>query len=289
MILTCAVTGAGDTAGRHPGLPVTPAEIATAALEAARAGAAAVHLHVRDPATRKGSRALEHYREVVHRIRDDATDVIINLTTGMGSTWIVDDRDLGRPGAGSDFVGPEERVEHIVELRPEICSLDCGTMNFGAGNEIEINIPDHVRTAARLIRDCGVKAELEVFDLGQMVLANQLVAEGLVQGKPLYQFCLGIPGGAPATTAAMQGFLGHLPPGADWTAFGISRWEMPMVAQSVLLGGHCRVGLEDNLYLERGRLASNAELVEKAARIIGDLGARLLGPAEARAQWGLTP
>ena len=287
VILTCAVTGAGGTAGKHPELPITPEQIATAALEAARAGAAVVHLHVRDPATGKGSRELAYYRELVDRIRDDATDVILNLTTGMGSTWVVDDANLEAPGTGTDFVSPEERVEHVQALKPEICSLDCGTMNFGAGNVFEINIPDHVRRMAKVIRDSGVKAELEIFDLGQILLANQLVEEGLVLGKPLYQFCLGIPGGAPATTAALQGLLNHLPPNADWTAFGISRMEMPMVAQAILLGGHCRVGLEDNLYLSRGQLASNAELVRRAVEIIERLGARVLSAAEARARLDL--
>lgn len=284
VIISCAVTGAGDTAARHPGLPITPAQIAAAALEAARAGAAIVHIHVREPATGKGSRNLAYYREVVDRIRGDTSDVILNLTTGMGSTWIVDDSDLTKPGAGSDFVGPEERVEHVLELRPEICSLDCGTMNFGPGNVFEINVPDHVRRMASLIRDGGVKAELEVFDLGQMMLANKLVADELVVGRPLYQFCLGVPGGAPGTPTALQAFLGHLPQGAAWTAFGIARMQMPMVAQSILMGGHCRVGLEDNLYLSRGRLATNAELVEKAARIIEELGSSVASVAEARAR-----
>jgi uncharacterized protein (DUF849 family) len=269
-------------------MPVTPAEIARASLEAARAGASIVHVHVREPGNKQGSRELSYYREVVDRIRSDATDVVINLTTGMGSTWVVNDSELHSPGPGSDFVSPEERVSHILELRPEVCSLDCGTMNFGAGDVIEINTPNHVRTAARLIKDAGVKAELEVFDLGQLMLANRLVSEQLVLGAPLYQFCQGIPGGAPATTGTLLNFLSLLPENVHWSAFGISRMQMPMVAQSLLLGGHCRVGLEDNLYLSRGVFASNAELVEKAKVIIENLGAGILTPAETRQMLGLS-
>lgn len=287
VILTCAVTGSGDTVAKHPAIPVTPAEIATAAIDAAKAGASVAHCHVRDPATGKGARDPALFREVVDRIRDSDTDVVINLTTGMGGTWIVDDDNLHAPAPGSDFAAPEERVQHVVDLLPEICSLDCGTMNFGDGNDIEINTPNHLRRAAAIIRDCGVKAELEVFDVGQVVFAGKLVAEGLVNGDPLYQICLGIPGGAPADTATMKAMVDMLPANAHWAGFGISRMEMPMVAQAVLLGGHCRVGLEDNLYLEKGVFASNAQLVEKATAIIELLGARVLSPQQTRERLGL--
>lgn len=287
VILTCAVTGAADTVDKHPDMPVTPEQIANAAIDAARAGASVAHCHVRDPDTGAGSRDPGLFREVVDRIRDSETDIVINLTTGMGGTWIVDDNDLLAPGAGSDFIPPEERVRHVQDLLPEICSLDCGTMNFGDDNAIEMNIPSHLRRAAAIIRDCGVKAELEVFDVGQVVFANKLVAEGLVPGDPLYQICLGIPGGAPADTRTMKTMVDMLPPNANWAGFGISRMEMPMVAQAVLLGGHCRVGLEDNLYLEKGVFASNGQLVEKAAAIIEHLGARVLSPQETRDKLGL--
>ncbi|MFQ6023864.1 MAG: 3-keto-5-aminohexanoate cleavage protein, partial [Acidiferrobacterales bacterium] len=268
VILTCAVTGAADTVGKHPAMPVTPEQIASAAIDAAKAGASVAHCHVRDPETGKGARDPALFREVVDRIRASDTDVVINLTTGMGGTWIVNDNNLQAPGEGSDLASPEERVQHVGELLPEICSLDCGTMNFGDANEIEINTPAHLRRAAAIIRDCNVKAELEVFDVGQVVVANKLVAEGLVYGDPLYQICLGIPGGAPADTRTMKIMVDMLPPNAQWAGFGISRMEMPMVAQAVLLGGNCRVGLEDNLYLARGVFASNAQLVEKAVAII---------------------
>lgn len=287
VILTCAVTGAGDTVGKHPDIPVTPEQIANAAIEAATAGASVAHCHVRDPDTGAGSRDPALFREVVDRIRDSGTDVVINLTTGMGGTWMVDDQDLTKPGEGSDFAPPEDRVRHVPELLPEICSLDCGTMNFGDDNAVEVNVPRHLRRAAVIIRDCGVKAELEVFDVGQVVFANKLVAEGLVAGDPLYQICLGIPGGAPADTRTMKTMVDMLPPDAHWAGFGISRMEMPMVAQAVLLGGHCRVGLEDNLYLDKGVFASNGQLVERAAAIVEHLGARVLSPQETRDKLGL--
>ena len=287
VMLTCAVTGASDTVGKHPNIPVTPEQIANAAIDAAKAGAAVVHCHVRDPETGKGARDPAHYREVVDRIRHSDTDVVINLTTGMGCGWFVNDENLYTPGEGSDFANPEERVQHVQELLPEICSLDCGTMNFGDGNYIEINTPHHLRRAAAIIRDCQVKAELEVFDLGQVAMANKLVAEGLVYGEPLYQICLGIPGGAPADTGSMKAMVELLPRNAHWSGFGISRMEMPMVVQAVLLGGHCRVGLEDNLYLERGVFANNAQLVERAVTIIEHLGARVLLAQEVRDKLGL--
>ena len=287
VIITCAVTGAGDTVGKHPAIPVTPKEVANAAIESAKAGAAVAHCHVRDPETGKGSRDPALFREVVDRIRSSDTDVIINLTTGMGGTWIIDDRDLHNPGEGSDFASPEDRVIHVQELLPEICTLDCGTMNFGHDN-IEINSPDHLRRMAMYIRDCGVKPELEVFDMGQLAFAKQLINEGLVVDTPLFQICLGVPGGAPADTQTMKAMVDMLPANANWAGFGISRQQMPMVAQAMLLGGHTRVGLEDNLYLSRGHHASNGELVERAVQIIESLGGRIVGPEEARPLLGVT-
>jgi uncharacterized protein (DUF849 family) len=288
VVITCAVTGAGDTAGKHPALPVTPREIAEAAVEAARAGAAIAHCHVRDPKTGKGARDPALYREVVERIRASDTDVVINLTAGMGGDFEVGpDEEPTRPGPATDLVGPLERLVHIEELRPEICSLDCGSLNFGEGNFVVINTPQHLRAGARRIRELGVKPELEIFDTGNLWFAKQMLAEGLIEEPPLFQLCMGIPWGVPADLGLMQAIVDLLPPGANWTGFGIGRMQMRMAAQAVLLGGHVRVGLEDNLYLERGVLASNAQLVEKALKIVEALGARVLSPTEARARFGL--
>ncbi len=287
VIVTCAVTGAGDTAGKHPDLPITPKQIAEAAVGAAKAGAAIVHCHVREPETGEPSRKVEYYAEVVERIRGSDVDAVVNLTAGMGGDFFPKEDNPAEAGPGSDLVGPLERLAHVEALRPEICSLDCGTLNFGDGTYI--STPPMLRTMAEKIKSWGVKPELECFDTGHLWFANQLVKEGLVEEPPLYQICLGIPWGAPATTAAMKNMAEMVPPGANWTAFAISAMEMPMVAQAVLLGGHVRVGLEDNLYLERGVFASNAQLVEKAVRIIELLGARAVGPAEAREKLGLRP
>ena len=287
VIVSCAVTGAADTADKHPDLPITPEQIANAAIEAAKAGAAVAHCHVRDPETGKGSRDPVLFREVVERIRDSGTDVIINLTAGMGGDFIPSADDPSVAAPGSDVVGAVERLKHVEELLPEICSLDCGTLNFG--ESVYISTPDILRTMAQRIKDCGVKPELEVFDTGHVRFANQMVDEGLIEDPPLYQICLGIPWGAPATPDAMKAMRDMLPEGAQWASFGISRMEMPMVAQAVLMGGHARVGLEDNLYLERGVLASNGQLVEKAINIIELMGARAVTPAEAREKLGLRP
>lgn len=285
VILSCAVTGAGDSAHRHPDLPITPKQIAAAAIEAAKAGAAIAHCHVRDPETGKGVRDTALYREVVERIRESDTDVIINLTAGMGGDFVPDADNPAIAAAGSDMVGPLERLAHVEELLPEICSLDCGTLNFG--ESVYISTPPMLRIMAARIKELGVKPEMEVFDTGHLRFANQLVAEGLIADPPLYQICLGIPWGAPATIDAMKGMRDMLPVNAQWAGFGISRMEMPMVAGAVLLGGHVRVGLEDNLYLSRGVLASNGQLVEKAVGIIEAMGARVVTPAEARVTLGL--
>jgi len=287
VIITCAVTGAGDTVGKHPGVPVTPKQVAEATIEAAKAGATVAHVHVRDPETGKGARDPALFREAVERIRDSGTDVVINLTAGMGGDWVPSDNDPSTPGPGSDMIGPAERLVHVEESRPEICSLDCGTMNFGNGNEIYISPAGYLRTMAETVKGWGVKPELEVFDLGHVRFARQMIDEGLIEEPPLFQICLGIPWGAGADTESMMAIRDALPPGAHWAGFGISRMEMPMVAQAVLLGGNVRVGLEDNLFLSRGVLASNGQLVEKAVEIIERLGARVLSPQEARDKLGL--
>ncbi len=286
VIITCAVTGAGDTVGKHPGVPVTPEQVAEAAVSAAQAGAAVVHIHVRDPETGQGSRDVELFARAVELVRASDTDVVINLTAGMGGAWFPSEEDPALPGPGTDNIGPLERLAHVDRLRPEICSLDCGTMNFG-DNEIYISTPDFLRTMAAQLQAWGVKPEMEVFDLGQVWMASQLIREGLIDSPPLFQICLGIPWGAPADADSMIAMRNALPPDANWAGFGIGRMEMPMVAQAVLLGGNVRVGLEDNLYLDKGVLASNAELVGRAVEIIERLGARVVGPDEARQQLGL--
>jgi uncharacterized protein (DUF849 family) len=287
VIVTCAVTGAGDTVGKHPAIPVTPQQIADAAIEAAKAGAAIAHIHVREPATGKGSRKTGYYREVVKRVRDSGVDVIINLTAGMGGDLEIDDQDPRKAGPGTDLVNALERLVHVEELLPEICTLDCGTLNFGDGNMIYVSTPNQLRAGARRIRELGVKPELEVFDTGHLWFAKRMHEEGLLAEPPMFQLCLGIPWGAPADTNSMKAMRDMLPPGAVWAGFGIGRMQMPMVAQAVLLGGNARVGLEDNLWLDRGVHASNGTLVQRAVEIIRLMGARNLTPAEARKKLGL--
>lgn len=286
VIITCAVTGGGDTVGKHPAIPVTPEQIANAAIEAAKAGAAVAHIHARNPKTGKNSRDPALFREIVKRIRESNVDVIINLTGGNGGSWGPSpDNPMATDPERDDVVGPVERINYIEELRPEICSLDCGAMNFG--DRIYVNTPSFLRTMASRVKALGIKPELEVFDMGQVAIANTLVAEGHVESPPLYQLCLGISYGAPATAEAMLTMRNMLPAGAHWASFGISRMQMPMAATAVVLGGNMRVGLEDNLYLDRGVFASNGQLVERAAEIATRLGARVLSPAEARKKLGL--
>ena len=287
VVITCAVTGAGDTTGKSHLVPITPEQVANAAIEAAHAGAAVVHLHVRDPETGKGSRDPVLFKEAVDRVRDSGVEVIINLTAGMGGDWIPSDEDPSLPAPGTDMVGPEERLIHVVECLPDICSLDCGTMIFGNGNDLYLNTPAYLRKMAKITQDLGVKPELEVFDLGQVRLARSLVDEGLIDAPPLFQLCLGIPWGAGADTETMVAMKQALPDNAVWAGFGISRMQMPMVAQAMVLGGNVRVGLEDNIYLDRGVLATNGQLVERAVEIIERRGGRVLGPAEAREKLGL--
>jgi len=281
VIITCAVTGGGDTVGKHPAIPVTPQQIAESAVGAAAAGAAIVHIHVRDPKTGKPSMDGLLYAEVAERIRASGSDVIVNLTTGAGGRFVPGAEDPRVGGAGTTLASPATRVAHIEALRPEVCSLDMGSMNFGAN--VFINTPDHLAEMARRIAAAGAKPELEVFEAGHIRLARHLIEQGVIAAPPLFQLCLGIPWGAPASPEAMTYMRSLLPEGAIWAGFGISSQQFPMVAQAVLLGGHVRVGLEDNLYLEKGVLApSNAALVEKAATIVRLLGARPASPAEVR-------
>ena len=288
VIITCAVTGSGDTVGKHPAIPVTPEQIANSALEAAAAGATVVHCHVRNLKTGKGSRDVALYAEVMERIRAKNTNVIINLTAGMGGDLMVGDGETPMAwGEGTDLVGPATRLLHIKELRPEICTLDCGTLNFGDGQSIMIQTPTQLRQQAKMIQSYGVKPEMEIFDSGNLWFANQLVKEGLIDGPPLYQLCLGIPWGAPFNTETMAYQKSQLPTDAVWAAFGIGRNEFPAVAQAILLGGHVRVGLEDNIYLDKGVFASNGTLVERAMKIIEILGTKVATPDEGRKILGL--
>ena len=287
-IITCAVTGSGDTAGKHPDLPKSPAEIATAAIEAAKAGAAIAHIHVREPETGKPSRDVGLYREVVERVRDSETDVVINLTTGMGGDlYLGPDDDPLNFADDTDCVGQMERMEHVEALLPEVCSLDCGSFNYMGQNYVYVSTQTMLELGAKRLQEIGVKPELEVSDLGQIWFAKHMIDSGLIDAPPLFQVCLGIPWGAPATANAFQAMVNELPDGCNWSGFAIGAMEMPMVAQSVLLGGNVRVGLEDNLYLEKGVLATNAQLVERARKIVEAMGATVQTPAEARDTFGL--
>jgi uncharacterized protein (DUF849 family) len=269
--------------GKHPDIPVTPEQIARAAIDAAKAGAAIVHCHVRDPQTGKGSRDVELYREVVERLRNAGVDMIINLTSGMGG-----DLEIGAGedpfafGEATDLVGPMTRLAHVEALLPDICSLDCGSLNFGDGNYTYISTPTMLRAGARRIQELGVKPELEIFDTGHFWFTLQMYQEGLLDDPPMYQFCHNIPWGMPAEVGILQSLTDRLPAGSFWTSFAISRLQMPWVAQSALLGGHVRVGLEDNLYLDKGVFASNAQLVERAVKILELMGANIAGPARVR-------
>jgi len=287
VVVTCAVTGAGDTVGKHPDVPVTPEQIANAAIEAADAGAAIVHIHVRDPETGIGSRDIDLFKDAVERVRNSGRDVLINLTAGMGGDLVVDDDDPTIAGEGSDMVNAETRMAHVELLRPDIATLDCGTINFSDSNYIYVQTPNMLRSMAARYQEIGVKPEMEVFDLGHMRFASQMLSEGLINSPAMFQICLGIPWGAGADPATMNAMVGQLPPDVFWSGFGISRTQMPMVAEAMLLGGNVRVGLEDNLYLEKGVFASNGELVEKAIRIIRELGGRPCSADETRAKLGI--
>lgn len=282
VIVTCALTGAGDTTGRSEHVPVTPEEIATDAIEAARAGASVVHIHVRDVETGQGSRDVALYREVVRLVRDSDVDPVINLTAGMGGDLFLDPGEPTKQLPGTDLVSGLERLAHVEELRPEICTIDCGSLNFGEGSQVYISTPDMLREGAARIKELGVKPEMEIFDTGNLWFANIMVEEGLIAPPPLYQLCMGIPYGAPVNAGLLQAMVNMLPQGAQWTSFAIGRDQLPWVAQSVLLGGHVRVGLEDNLYLSKGVKATNAQLTERAIQIVKDLGSSVATPDEAR-------
>ena len=285
VILTCAVCGGHANHGKHPNYPITPEHIAGDCIDAAKAGAAIVHIHVRDPETgmRSGDPAL--FREVVERIRDSGSDVLINLTTSEGARFAPGDDDPAVGGPGTTLRPPLERLVHIEELRPDICTLDVGTFNFG--ETIFVNTPAHLRIMAKRIQELGVKPEIEVFEPGHIMFARRLIDKGLIDGAPMFQLCLGIPHASPATPEVLSLMRGLLPQNSNWSAFGISRMEFPIVAQAVSQGGNCRVGLEDNQYLDKGEFATNLRLVERAVRIVRELGREPATPAQAAERLGI--
>ncbi len=289
VMITCALTGAGDTVGKSEHVPVTPEQIAESGIAAARAGATIVHVHVRDPETGKGSRDVKLYAEAVQRIRDSGVDVIINTTAGMGGDLYLDPQQPTSFVDGTDLVNGVERLAHVGEVMPDICTLDCGSLNFGEGSLVYVSTPDILRDGAKRIQELGVRVEMEIFDTGHLWFANQLVEEGLIDAPPMYQLCMDIPYGAPADPSLLAAMVNKLPEGAVWTSFALGRMQMPWVAQSVLLGGHVRVGLEDNLYLSKGVLATNAQLVERARTIIEAMGAGVATPDQGREILNLKP
>ncbi len=284
VFITCPVTGAGATTDKSDKVPVTPKQIADSAIEAAKAGAAIVHLHVREPKTGAGSRSVAYYEEAVDRIRSSGTDVVINLTAGMGGDLVLGPPEKPLPqDASSDLVGATERLAHVKALLPEICTLDCGTMNFlGGTDNIMVNGPATLKVMAKQMMDLGVKPECEVFDTGQLWQVKDLMKDGLLADPVLIQLCMGIPYGAPSDTNTFMAMVNNLPPGCIWSSFAISRMQIPWVAQSVLAGGNVRVGLEDNIYLSKGVLATNGQLVDKAVKLLETMGVSLIGPGEVR-------
>ena len=289
IFITCAVTGSGATQDRSPHVPRSPQQIADSAIDAAKAGAAIVHCHVRDPETGAPSRRLDYYREVTERIRDADVDVVLNLTAGMGGDIVAGSPDSPLPLSeeGTDLIGAEERVAHVRACLPEICTLDCGTMNFAEADYVMMNTPGMLQAMGRMMTDLGVKPEIEAFDTGHLWYAKQLVKEGVLESPALVQLCMGVPWGAPDDLNTLMAMVNNVPEGWTFSAFSLGRNQMPFVAAAVLAGGNVRVGLEDNLFLEKGVLATNAQLVERAVTIIENLGARVIGPADVRERLGL--
>lgn len=289
VFITCAVTGSGGTQDKSPYVPRSPKEIAQSAITAAEAGAAVVHCHVRDPKTGTPSRKLEYYREVTEYIRASGTDVVLNLTAGMGGDIVFGGTEAPLPlVAGTDMAGATERVAHVAQCLPEICTLDCGTMNFAEADYVMTNTPGMLQAMGQMMTDLGVKPEIEAFDTGHLWYAKQLVADGVLEPDALVQLCMGVPWGAPDDLNTFMAMVNNVPPNWTFSAFSLGRNQMAYVAASVLAGGNVRVGLEDNLMLERGVLAENYQLVERARGIIEALGARVIGPEEVRQKLKLT-
>ncbi len=290
VFITCAVTGSGSTQDRSPHVPRSPEQIANSAIDAAKAGAAVVHCHVRDPETGVPSRKLEYYREVTDRIRAAEVDVVLNLTAGMGGDMVFGSTEAPLPvnTSGTDMVGATERVAHVRECLPEICTLDCGTMNFAEADYVMTNTPGMLRAMGGMMTELGVKPEIEAFDTGHLWFAKQLVDEGVLKPDALVQLCMGVPWGAPDDMNTFMAMVNNVPADWNWSAFSLGRNQMPFVAASVVAGGNVRVGLEDNLMLGKGNLVTNAQLVENAVGIIERLGAKVIGPEEVRSKLNLT-
>ena len=290
VFITCAVTGSGGTQDASPHVPRSPKHIAESAIEAAKAGAAIVHCHVREPEDGRPSRRIELYREVTERIRASDTDVVLNLTAGMGGDMVFGSPEAPLPlnTNATDMAGAEERVAHVLECRPEICTLDCGTMNFAEADYVMTNTPGMLRAMGRMMTKAGVRVEIEAFDTGHLWFAKELVREGVLDDPALVQLCMGVPWGAPNDLNTFMAMVNAVPDHWTFSAFSLGRHQMAYAAAAVLAGGHVRVGLEDNLYLERGVLATNAQLVKKARGIIVGMGASLMGPEEVRKHLGLT-
>jgi uncharacterized protein (DUF849 family) len=289
VLITCAVTGSGNTQDRSSFVPRSPEDIAESAIEAAKAGAAVVHCHVRDPKTGKPSRNLDYYREVTELIRKSPVDVILNLTAGMGGDLVLGGTETPLPPQdGTDMIGADERVAHIKMCLPEICTLDCGTMNFAEADYVMTNTPGMLRSMGSMMTSLGVKPEIEAFDTGHLWFAKQLVEEGVLSSPALVQLCMGVPWGAPDDLNTFMAMVNNVPTDWNWSAFSLGRNQMYYVAASVLAGGNVRVGLEDNLWLKKGVLATNAQLVSNAVSIIENLGSKILTPSQVRSKLGLT-
>ena len=289
VFITCAITGSGDTASRSQHVPVTPPQIAAAAIDAAKAGAAVVHCHVRDPKTGKPARDVDLYREVTERIRAADTDVVLNLTAGHGADLVLGAAEAPLPvnAAATDMAGATERCAHLAVCRPEIATLDCGTMNFGEGDYVMTNTPSMLRAMAIKMRELGVKPEIEAFDTGHLHFAKHLAAEQLIDAPPLVQLCMGVPWGAPDDLNTLMAMVNNIPAGWVYSGFSIGRMELPYVAGMALAGGHVRVGLEDNLYLQKGVKATNAQLVERAAAILAAMNVQIMSPDAVRQKLNL--
>ena len=289
VFITCAVTGSGGTQDRSPHVPRSPQQIAESAIDAAKAGAAVVHCHVRDPESGAPRRDIALYREVTDRIRAAEVDVVLNLTAGMGGDMVFGSAEAPLPlnTQATDMAGASERMEHVRQCLPEIATLDCGTMNFAEADYVMTNTPGMLRAMGTMMTELGVKPEIEAFDTGHLWFAKELVKEGVIKDDALVQLCMGVPWGAPDDLNTLLAMVNNVPDSWTWSAFSLGRHQMPYVAAAVLGGGNVRVGLEDNLWLEKGVLATNAQLVERAANIIENLGARVLGPEEVRAKLGL--
>ena len=290
VFITCAVTGSGSTQDRSHHVPRSPKQIADSAIDAAKAGAAVVHCHVRDPDTGIPSRKIEYYKEVTNRIREADVDVILNLTAGMGGDMVFGSVDSPLPYSekGTDMAGADERVQHLRECLPEICTLDCGTMNFAEADYVMTNTPGMLRSMAQKMTDLGVRPEIEAFDTGHLWFAKQLVNEGLIKNPVMVQLCMNVPWGAPDDLNTLMAMVNNIPNEWTFSAFSLGRHQMPYVAAAVLAGGNVRVGLEDNIFLDKGILATNAQLVERASKIINNLGAKIIGPSEVRQKLNLS-